>query len=264
MSVKESQITKDQFRGDILQRDYSARYDPSTKTYTFDYVVLTPKVEEALNDVTYLRFTSDKIADVEQAISDYIKKMGAPDTNTGSVNSNNTGSVNSNNTGSVNSNNTDSNTDSNTTSNTTSNTGSVNSNNTGSTNETLVFNEPEVEEEYKTLYNEASKMIDRINKKPALTEENEKQKADARKTYNAYETYTNPNATPEEKVKAKAILNIAATPSTAGLYGNMNEGLNYSKNANNNANARALFEGGNRKQRTRKLKKVSKKKTRKH
>lgn len=76
MSVKQSQITKDQFHGDILQRDYSVHYDPDTKTYTFDFAEMKPETEQALQNVTYYRFSSDDISQVKQAISDYIAKVG--------------------------------------------------------------------------------------------------------------------------------------------------------------------------------------------
>ncbi len=76
MSVKQSQITKDQFHGDILQRDYSVHYDPDTKTYTFDFAEMKPETEQALKNLTYYRFSSDDISQVKQAISDYIAKVG--------------------------------------------------------------------------------------------------------------------------------------------------------------------------------------------
>ncbi len=75
MPVTKRPITKDMFRGDVLQRDYCARYEPTTNTYTFDFIQSTPELEEALKKVEFLRVSSKNIADVEQAIADYIRGL---------------------------------------------------------------------------------------------------------------------------------------------------------------------------------------------
>lgn len=259
MSVKESTITKDQFRGDILQRDYSAKYNPDTKTYEFDYVEVTPELEEALKKITYSRIVSSNIADIENAIANHIKKLGASgdttdaDSTTGTVNSTETAST----TGTMNNTETASTTGTESTlvfGENNENTESVKSTKSRSEGDFEPNEKQEEEEEvdeevdgevdeevneevdqevdkederkYKEKYNEAVATIRNLQRKEKttpLTATNTKElqnAADIELAYNTYRTGTN-----NEKKRAKVTLDTAIMPVTAGLYGNLNEGL---------------------------------------
>ena len=70
MPATKAEITnKDDFRGDILDRDFPVRFDNKTGMYTYDYAELTPQISAELSKIKFYRVSSPKLSDVEGEIN---------------------------------------------------------------------------------------------------------------------------------------------------------------------------------------------------
>lgn len=65
---------KNDFRGDILDRDFPVHYDASTGTYSFDYVESPAELQAALKNIKYYRVSSPTLAELETKLASRIKK----------------------------------------------------------------------------------------------------------------------------------------------------------------------------------------------
>ena len=82
MSTKSPIPDKAQFRGDILDRQFSVHYDPITGMYSYDYADLTPEILSQLGGLKFYRVSSPKLADVEAEVSKLRKPTAAASTAT--------------------------------------------------------------------------------------------------------------------------------------------------------------------------------------
>lgn len=65
---------KKDFRGDILDRQFSVYFDPTTGLYSYDYAEITPEIASELQKLKFYRLASTKLADVEAEVSRLRKK----------------------------------------------------------------------------------------------------------------------------------------------------------------------------------------------
>ena len=77
MSTKNPLTDKSQFRGDILDRQFSVHYDPMTGMYSYDYADVTPEILTQLAALKFYRISSTKLADVEAEVSKLRKPTAA-------------------------------------------------------------------------------------------------------------------------------------------------------------------------------------------
>jgi hypothetical protein len=74
MSATPVPVSKTEFQGDVLDREFKIVRDANTGEYFFDYVDATPEVKKALDDIQYYRLKSTKLSDIEAAIKARTKK----------------------------------------------------------------------------------------------------------------------------------------------------------------------------------------------
>ncbi len=70
--------TKDEFHGDLLDRQFSVRHDPKTGLYSYDYAELSPEIKTELDKIQFYRFSSPKLAEVEAEVAKLQKPSGVP------------------------------------------------------------------------------------------------------------------------------------------------------------------------------------------
>lgn len=94
-------VSKQDFQGDVLDREFKILRDAKTGEYMFDYVEITPEVKNALEKILYYRLKSAKLSDIEAAVKARSKGNASPTNNgkTGSFTPAGTGTGNRNNTG---------------------------------------------------------------------------------------------------------------------------------------------------------------------
>jgi hypothetical protein len=74
---------KNDFRGDILDRDFPVHYDASTGTYSFDYAEypeevradLQAKLQAAIDQIKYYRISSPTLSELETKLASHMKKV---------------------------------------------------------------------------------------------------------------------------------------------------------------------------------------------
>jgi hypothetical protein len=75
-ATKSELSTKDDFRGDILDRDFPIHFDAKTGTYSYDYAEIDAPLASALKKLKYYRVASPKLADVEAEVVKQLKAEG--------------------------------------------------------------------------------------------------------------------------------------------------------------------------------------------
>lgn len=61
-------VSKQDFQGDVLDREFKILRNAKTGEYMFDYVEITPNVKKALDTIQYYRLKSTKLSDIEAAV----------------------------------------------------------------------------------------------------------------------------------------------------------------------------------------------------
>jgi hypothetical protein len=77
MPATKSEITnKNDFRGDILDRNFPVHFNAKTGAYSYDYADVTPAVVSELEKIKYFRVSSPKLSEVEEEMVKHLKKNG--------------------------------------------------------------------------------------------------------------------------------------------------------------------------------------------
>jgi hypothetical protein len=74
-------VSKTEFQGDVLDREFKILRDAKTGEYMFDYVEITPDLKKALDTIQYYRLKSTKLSDIETAVKARANGTASP-TNT--------------------------------------------------------------------------------------------------------------------------------------------------------------------------------------
>lgn len=67
---------KEDFRGDILDRDFPVHFDAKTGAYSYDYADVSAALASELDKIKYYRVSSPKLADVEEELVKHLKAEG--------------------------------------------------------------------------------------------------------------------------------------------------------------------------------------------
>lgn len=77
MPATKSEISnKNDFRGDILDRDFPVHFNAKTGAYSYDYADVTPAIASELEKIKYFRVSSPKLAEVEEEVVKHLKGLG--------------------------------------------------------------------------------------------------------------------------------------------------------------------------------------------
>ena len=72
-ATKSELSAKDDFRGDILDRDFPVHFDAKTGTYSYDYADVSAALASELDKIKYYRVSSPKLAEVEAEVVKHLK-----------------------------------------------------------------------------------------------------------------------------------------------------------------------------------------------
>jgi hypothetical protein len=75
-ATKSELSAKDDFRGDILDRDFPVHFDAKTGTYSYDYADISAALASELDKMKYYRVSSPKLAEVEAELVKHLKADG--------------------------------------------------------------------------------------------------------------------------------------------------------------------------------------------
>jgi hypothetical protein len=75
-ATKTELTSKQDFRGDILDRDFPIHFDAKTGTYSYDYAEIGAALASELQKIKYYRVASPKLADVEAEVVKQLKAEG--------------------------------------------------------------------------------------------------------------------------------------------------------------------------------------------
>jgi hypothetical protein len=77
MPATKSEITnKNDFRGDILDRNFPVHFNAKTGAYSYDFADVTPAISSELEKIKYFRVSSPKLSEVEEEVVKHLKKNG--------------------------------------------------------------------------------------------------------------------------------------------------------------------------------------------
>jgi hypothetical protein len=67
---------RDDFRGDILDREFPVHFDTKTGAYSYNYADVPPELESAIKNIKYFRVSSPSLAEVEEELVKHSRKEG--------------------------------------------------------------------------------------------------------------------------------------------------------------------------------------------
>ena len=75
-ATKSELSNKEDFRGDILDRDFPVHFDAKSGTYSYDYADVSAALASELDKIKYFRVSSPKLVDVEEEVVKHLKAEG--------------------------------------------------------------------------------------------------------------------------------------------------------------------------------------------